>query len=278
MRAWKRVLYEKQPYKDNYIDPDKFLDHLHLVTYSPSNQVSFRTVFVSASVVVQQFTVVVSFLMIYKFILRDQSVKVISILDFLLLILGYGVHNCFDSNNLAHKHTFFSVILFLVCLRMVAPVLKELTLSFSSDTIHALAISLSAIHLAFHDYSFVNGEREEYSGTLSLNAAIFTAIILASRLGSIELVLAFILLAIICFSFFPRTARLVKSKSLALHLILTTIIWFITSLSLYFLDKTLFFVFEILILLLWFVGPLCYLHMLVFKRAMKGPWDIASVE
>lgn len=278
MRAWKRVLYEKQPYKDNYIDPVKFLDQLNLVTYSPSNQVSFRSVFVSASVIVQQFTVVVSFLMIYKFILRDQSVKLISILDFLLLTLGYGVHNCFDSNNLTHKNTFFSVILFLVCLRMVAPVLKELTLSFSSDTIHALAISLSAIHLAFHDYSFVNGEREEYSGTLSLNAAIFTAIILASRLSSIELVLAFILLAIICFSFFPRTARLVKSKSLALHLILTTTIWFITSVSLYLLDKTLFSVFEILIVLLWFVGPLCYLHMLVFKRAMKGPWDIASVE
>lgn len=278
MRPWKRILYERQSYRDNYIDPNKFLDQLNLVTYQPNKDISFLSTFLGASVVVQQFTIVSSFLMMYKFILIDHSLRLISLVDFFLLIFGYGVHNCFESDKLTHKHALMNVILFLVCLRMVAPILKELTLSFSSDTIHALAISLSTVHLVFHDYSFVNGEKEEYNGALSLNAAIFTAIILASRLSSIELVLAFILLAIICFSFFPRVARLVKSKSLTLYLIMTLALWLLTSCSLYFLDITLFAVYEIIILLLWVLGPFCYLHLLVFKRAMKGPWDIASVD
>lgn len=38
----------------------------------------------------------------------------------------------------------------------MAPVLRTLTVSYSTDTIYALAISCGFLHLAFHDYSFAN--------------------------------------------------------------------------------------------------------------------------
>ncbi|KAF1334189.1 Phosphatidylinositol n-acetylglucosaminyltransferase subunit c, partial [Globisporangium splendens] len=52
-----------------------------------------------------------------------------------------------------------------------------------------------------------------FSGTISLNAAIFTAVLLGSRLQSNEHVFAFILLAIEIFAVFPIFQREVKVRS-----------------------------------------------------------------
>lgn len=38
----------------------------------------------------------------------------------------------------------------------MAPVLRTLTVSYSDDTIYALAVTLGFLHLAFHDYSYAN--------------------------------------------------------------------------------------------------------------------------
>lgn len=40
--------------------------------------------------------------------------------------------------------------------RIMAPVLRTLTVSYSDDTIYALAVTFSFLHLAFHDYSYAN--------------------------------------------------------------------------------------------------------------------------
>lgn len=45
---------------------------------------------------------------------------------------------------------------FVVIFRIMAPVLRTLTVSYSDDTIYALAVMLSFVHLAFHDYSYTN--------------------------------------------------------------------------------------------------------------------------
>lgn len=61
---------------------------------------------------------------------------------------------------------FFLVIL-KACLGLVSvlltlsPVLITLTKTYSEDTIWALAISLSAVHLAMFDYSYVAGVTAE---------------------------------------------------------------------------------------------------------------------
>jgi hypothetical protein len=107
---------------------------------------------------------------------------------------------------------------------------------------------------------------------------MFTAIILASRLANVELVVAFLMLAIICFALFPGVARLVMQKSLRLHLVLTVTIWLGASVALLLLDTALLVAFEVGMCLIWIVGPYIYFKMQFYKRAMKGPWDIAEVE
>jgi Phosphatidylinositol N-acetylglucosaminyltransferase len=80
--------------------------------------------------------------------------------------------------------------LFLLLLRVVAPVLRTLTLSVADDSIQALAIALSAVHLVAHDYAHANAISAQLlaQGAVSLNAAMFATVLLASRLATNELV------------------------------------------------------------------------------------------
>jgi len=292
-KPWKRILYEKQNYRDNYVDPHKFLDQLNIHSFSAEedtasggrghDKFSYWTLFVHTSIIAQQFTVVVTFLAIYKYILQDTSIVYkIAWLDGALLIVGSALQISLEPAQFQLVDALQTSLLFLIYLRIAAPVLRTLTSAISEDTIHALAISLSTIHLMFHDYAYVNSRTETFSGTLSLNAAMFTSIILASRLdSSMGVVVVFLLLAVIFFILFPSTARIIKKASISCHPVLTFSQWFLASHLLYYVhvnNKTLLVVYEFLLLLLWLVGPFLYFRVQIYKKSMSGPWDIAVVE
>lgn len=275
-RPWKRVLYEKQQYRDNYVDPVTFLDRLNMNLRQ--ERPSLGVIFIGATLVVQQFSVVSIFLTTYKYIRLNSAIcRVVLQFDVCTLIIGYCLHKVVGENTSPLSHTISQCALFGVCLRIVAPVLQNLTAAFSSDTIHALAITFSTIHLVFHDYAYVNYQHDTFSGTISLNAAMFTSIILASRLHSMETVLALLLLAVLSFILFPSTARLVKHKSHQMHLVLVVLLWAVASVMLFFLDTTLFVAYEALVLILWVMGPFLFYTMHQYKRSMRGPWDTAEV-
>ena len=52
--------------------------------------------------------------------------------------------------------TLASFGLFLAMLRIMAPVLRTLTVSYADDSIYAQTFTLSILHLAAHDYSYAN--------------------------------------------------------------------------------------------------------------------------
>jgi hypothetical protein len=115
------------------------------------------------------------------------------------------------------------------------------------------------------------------SRVVSLNTAIFTAILLASRLDNNNVVVAYIILAIISFSLFPLMVSLIKRKSSLLFLFLAVLQWLFTSRLICELDRTLFIAYELLVVCVWFLGPMLYLHMLSYKRAFHGPWNIPQI-
>jgi len=104
-----------------------------------------------------------------------------------------------------------------VLLRFLAAVLKTLTASYSSDTVHALAIFGFMVHLLTCDYSYANGKRRPVSvvpvdtskrpafqgGTLSLTAAFFATTLLASRVESNLTVYIFISSSVVLFALYP---------------------------------------------------------------------------
>jgi phosphatidylinositol glycan class C protein len=284
-RHWRRILYETQPFPDNFFDGRKFFDQLDLTLNDNMAGVSFTAVIVGASVVVQQLTVVAIFLTTYRYIVQfDVSANSLVIFDLVLLTMGYVIQRSLDKNafsSISWKIAFHAIFLFGVCLRVAAPALKTLTSSFSEDTVHALAIASSTLHLASFDYGHAAvGETSGsgfFSGALSLNAAMITAVLLASRLSNIEIVFSFMLLAVILFSFLPSLSRLLRLLSIPLHLVFTTAKCLFAGAQLFYLDFTLFIIYILLVFFIWAVCPFWLTRMHVYKRALKGPWDIASV-
>ena len=112
-------------------------------------------------------------------------------------------------------------------LRFLAGVLQTLTASYSSDTVHALAIAGLLLHLLACDFDYANGYTESSAvdtkgrppfkgGTLSLTAAFFSTILLASRLEENVSVYIFVTYSVILFGLYPaarhRVAIATKSK------------------------------------------------------------------
>jgi phosphatidylinositol glycan class C protein len=107
--------------------------------------------------------------------------------------------------------------------------LRTLTASYSSDTVNALAIGGMVVHLLACDYSYALGiskkkvsdgsnkrqaGRPTFSGgTVSLNAALFSTTLLASRLPTNVVSYAFISSAVILFAFYPAARHAIAKKS-----------------------------------------------------------------
>lgn len=265
-------MYEKQAYKDNYVDPTSFFDQLKLSRNQATD--NFQGVFIKASIIVEQYLIITIFLTTYKYLLVNHDILVpLAGMELLLLITGFIVHRVLDVSTLFVFETIQNAFLFGVCLRILAPILKSLTLSFSSNTIHALSITLSCIHLSFFNYGN-HPDFELITGSLSLNAALFLAIILASRLADTETVVVFLMLAVMFFCLLPKTTHLIRKHSVVAHLVLTCLVWTVESVFLFLLDKVLFVLFEVLLVCLWILGPHLFLRMQSYKGSLNGPWDI----
>jgi hypothetical protein len=121
---------------------------------------------VASSVVAQQVTSVVIFIGSHKYIRKHESVGILLAFDSVMLLAAYLAHVALSDSppsmiNLAQITGFF-----LICLRIVSPVLQTLTSSYSNDTIDALVIIFSTIHLVFYDYAYVNNTKEVFTGML----------------------------------------------------------------------------------------------------------------
>lgn len=86
-----------------------------------------------------------------------------------------------------------SAVIFLATGYFVSPVLCTLTETISTDTIYAMSTLMMLAHLIFYDYG---PQAAIVSQPLSLNAAIFAAVCLASRLNNIYVAFALLTLAV----------------------------------------------------------------------------------
>ncbi len=321
-RPWRKILYEKQNYPDNFIDINTFFDSLKTEITNLSSVTSYKQIVLETTVVAQPIIITAIFLTIYKYIVRYDGSHLllfrITFVEIMLLMIGYIITIMLDeyllkrqsiegigsegggaglvtmsdiSSNMSSCYQLFlqsitnkkcknaiieaviSVILLIVYLRVAAPVLQTLTSFFVEDTVHGIAIVFSTMHLVFYDYFNNNLVDTESSGTLSLNAAMFTAVLLASRLRNMEAVVILILFAIIGFSFFPKLSSKIKRFSVFMHLIMTNILMVIVCLLLWHLDLTLLAIFIVVISFVWFICPILLLYANnYYKKRIYGPW------
>jgi hypothetical protein len=161
-RSWRKVLYEKQSYPDNYIDREKFLEQLNMDVISSQHRLGYWSAVQNASVVAHQLSIVVIFLSMYKYAVAGKCGKydLVAVNSSALLIyvvvtrlLDPEYFQSYRKNPMDNMRKLF---VSGVVLRVSAPVLQTLTSSFSENTVHSLILITSTFHLITFDYNFLN--------------------------------------------------------------------------------------------------------------------------
>ena len=316
--VWRRVLYEKQSgFPDNYVPPS-FLARLGPGAGTAGEMMKFGEAAQWTAAIVQHVSLVVLFILTWQGLLWwHMPVEALISLDVVLMTLGYlarhrllqdartespstlptaaadaSVDESGEGQMRNNKSKYAGSVYVFGTLWILSPVLKTLTMAWAEDSIYAMAVILMLVHGVLHDYGFVYREPrrgasdlidklwKEVDNPLALNAAMFAAIILASRLETVTHVFAFEFFAITCFMLLPPASKLVfRFNPYVYTVYLTITVFSLTSYALYTLAPFQMLLLYVLgMLLIGAVAPWLYLRLQGLRIQLKGPWDIVHIK
>ncbi|KAH8719392.1 phosphatidylinositol N-acetylglucosaminyltransferase-like protein subunit C [Phaeosphaeriaceae sp. PMI808] len=304
--GYKKLLWFKQPFPDNYTDETTFLDHLQR---NPRLQpYEFWSLMSDATIIVQHLASVAIFCCCFVAIFNGR-VSPVAIVGWasLCTLLAWALWDYwvgresgllqpqspatpkFDPGGVPPKSrrtrkrlvTAKSAALIYAALLGLSPILKSLTRSTTSDSIWALSTWLLLMNVAFFDYS--GGPGTQLPTSMSTNSAMMASAVLASRLPSTTHVFSLTLFSIEIFGLFPIFRRELLVQSWLGHVLLTVILtmaaWggvFITltggGLTAFVTGVVLGCSFTLLCMGIcsrWLIGLQKY------KNEIRGPWDPA---
>ncbi|KAF9241366.1 phosphatidylinositol N-acetylglucosaminyltransferase subunit C [Melanogaster broomeanus] len=208
--SWKKVLWQRQSYPDNFIPPESFLSTLRRnPNFTPYTY--WPLVFLCCAIT-QHLGAVSIFLAVFvRLKERSLDARVLLWISVTCFMLGYLAWEFLNYSNPSHgpsnrSKAFKSSLLVFLALMGLAPVLRTLTAATSSDSIWALSACLFLLNTLLADYSCMkpgSHTQERLTSVLSMNAAMSSSIVLASRLPDDVSVFSLVLFAVQLFALFP---------------------------------------------------------------------------
>ncbi|XP_066143454.1 phosphatidylinositol N-acetylglucosaminyltransferase subunit C isoform X2 [Euwallacea fornicatus] len=250
-KPWRKVLYEKQGYPDNYTDQGIFLQDLRKNVNFKA--VSFFEACLGASLVLQEFCIVVLFIIIF-FSIINEWVEPYEVLcaSSIVSLMGLVYYRVFFPEGRKHAlgHDIRTILTFTAFGQLFSPVLHTLTNTVSTDTIYTMAFFMFFVHFIFYDYGI---SAAIVSRSLSISAAMFGSICLCSRLSSASEAFVLLTVSTQVFVLSPILRRDLKKP-----LLLTAL-------------------FASSVLLINLCCPFYFVRYQKFKDNIHGPWDEAVV-
>ena len=271
VKKWRKVLYDDNSgFSDNFTPEEAFLAarryNENLVTYS------LQSCLAGGAEVATQLSLVIIFWSCYKFIKSDSlspasltlSVMSVSVLGYLCIIFTRS-KNTLGSLMAGLKTSF----LFTITGYSLSPVLHTLTDSISTDSLHTMAASSFLLHLLTSDYGL---PAPVVSWQISINAAVFSSVCLASRFTDHLSAFSLLCVSVFCFLLLPLSRTHIPSSSLTWSL-LTSVssIVLLSSISL-----THCLLASLALLTLQILCPVLFYRLQSDKLTIHGPWDEAT--
>jgi len=267
-RTWRKNLYSNVGYDDNYTDVS-FLTSLR--TNVNQRKANLKECFLSAGRVTEQVSIVFFFIFVYQVLVENihkPTTVLIHSSCIACICYFYFVKVTEHEKSMFINHA-KTVILFFILGYILSPVLKTLTETISTDTINATAFVMMIVHIIFFDYqtSIAISSR-----ALSLNAAIFGSVCLASRVPTSFHAMVLLTVSVECFVLYPPFVQAIRVNLTVSYLIVLTCI---VGLSVCAVSVDMCVTFLILVLFLNVVCPLLYVKLQNNKNNIYGPWDEA---
>lgn len=267
-RPWKKLLYLRQPYPDNYTDVS-FLDQLK--RNSTVAKYSHRKLFADFSV----FSFYGSLLLLvnvnFSAIHNNLWAPHVPTLgtSFLALILLLAD----VASGKSHKFKAYAVMLLLLLL--VSPVLRSLTESTSLDLIWAVSCILTCLNVACHHYGL--DPTKPYRSVVSTNLSFANGIVLASRLPSSISVFCFLVFSVEIAVLVPIFDFRLRQHLPSPHYVLGAFVGVACCCMLYVVHGLLFVALYLMgIAFVLVFLPLYFLFLQRYKNELQGPWDVAK--
>lgn len=217
--------------------------------------------------------IVVFFVIVYVYLYNGWiEPETVFVQSSLVAAVGYLTYRILLTNNNYYDvivKDLRTVLIFVFFGYILSPILKTLTDTISTDTIYAMTTFMMIIHLIFFDYGV---SAAIVSSSLSLNAAIFGSVCLASRLASPFH--AFVLLsnAVECFVLLPILLSKGRGSVIVLAAMITLAIYALWTVSLIMMI-----LFVCVTLFVTVLCPFWFLRWQNYKENIYGPWDEAVV-
>uniref|UniRef100_A0A8C4SSX0 Phosphatidylinositol glycan anchor biosynthesis, class C n=1 Tax=Erpetoichthys calabaricus TaxID=27687 RepID=A0A8C4SSX0_ERPCA len=275
---WRKVLYEPQPFPDNYVD-ERFLEELRKNIYV--RRYRYWSVVFESGLVAQQLACVSVFVVLWWYM--DRGLLTPHWLfgtGLLLSTVGYVAYDLVDGGLGRHQSgrtrwaDLKSAIVFVLFTYGFSPLLKTLTESISTDTIYAMSFLMLLAHLVFFEYST---HMAVASSSLSLSVAIFASVCLASRLPGSLHAFATVTCAIEVFALWPLLLRRLKShvpQGYVAVSLLVSVASVAVALSVTVVGGVLL---ALLLLCISLLCPYLLICLQLHKDNIHGPWDEAEI-
>lgn len=267
----RKVLYENKIYADNYTDEDTFLSGLQKnIGFQES---SLLQAIKGATLLVQQICTVIIFILFYVYLYNEWAdpqklfycSSCVTIIGYVIYKIGFRAESESKLGN-----DLRTVLIFIVFGHLFSPVLYTLTVTISTDTIYTMSFLMILVHLIFFNYGI---SAAIVSNNLSLNAAVFASVCLASRLSSAYHAFVLLSIAIKCFVLFPLLKAKLKNSWL-----FTGILVLLVTYSLILVSPFVTILFILSLIFITIVCPIMYVHNQKYKENIYGPWDEAIVD
>ncbi|KAH9503426.1 hypothetical protein Btru_072981 [Bulinus truncatus] len=173
-----------------------------------------------------------------------------------------------------NRRHFKTCLLFQGFSAALSPVLVSLTQTVSTDTIYAMTTIMLLANLLFYNY---HTSEDLVPGALSLNAAIFSSVCLASRLHTTWHAFTTVTSSFELFALWPFLRQNIKTKYPRVHQCLTIFIALICLVCLGFKTLVGAVLYGVLVILITFVFPAWFYSLQALKNNISGPWDEAVI-
>lgn len=307
-QPWQKILYGNRGYSDDYTDP-MFLKDLQ--TNINVETFKYWEAVLGATKLTHQLSLIVVFLLVFHNLLVKPAyiqAGTLLFIDGILSTIGYiffiwtNGHERkrqLNSNSMRPSPSSSSaaaaaaavnfnhligiiqddiktVACILVFGFILSPMLHTLTKSISTDTIYTITFFVFLLHIMCYDYGM---PAALVSRAISLNAAIFGTICLASRLETSLDAFVLLIVSFTLFAVYPHVIRLLESKK-CLYLRLTPVILFVLAAGtgLFLISPILFSINLMMIIFCSLIYPFIFCYAQKFKNNIHGPWDEAIVQ